>query len=80
LTAQSTSPPFNNMTPFLVIPLRLRKTPHNVIEVSRLIQELKDGIIKQSLAIEKPAKAMQFSLAKVVIIEAQNTDLVKAAK
>ena len=64
----------------MVIPLQPGKTPYNVAEVTRLVQEIKAGKIEQSLGIEKLAKATQFSLAKVVVIEAQNTDLVEAAR
>ena len=39
-----------------------------------------DRKIEQSLGIKKLAKATQFSLAKVVVVEAQNIDLVEAAK
>jgi hypothetical protein len=64
----------------LVILLWPRKTPYNVIEVTGLVQEITDGKIQQSLGIKKLATATQSSLAKVVVIEAQNTDLVEAAK
>lgn len=64
----------------MVILLQSGKIPYNIVEISRLVQELKDRKIEQSLAIEKLAKAIQFLLAKVVVIEAQNTDLVEAAK
>ena len=79
-TANSAPPPLNTTTPSLVILLRPGKTPYNVAEVTRLVQEIMDGKIEQSLGIEKLAKATQFLLAKVVVVEAQNTDLVKAAK
>ena len=79
-TAQGAPPPLNTTTPSLVVPLRPGKTPYNVAKVTQLVQELKDREIKQSLAIEKLVKAAQFSLAKVVVVQAQNTDLVEAAK
>ena len=61
----------------MVILLQPRKTSYNVIEVSRLIQELKNKIIKQSFAIKKLAKAVQFLLAKVVVIELKTLILLR---
>ena len=45
-TAQGAPPPLDTTTPSLVIPLQPGKTPHNVIEVTRLVQEIIDGKIK----------------------------------
>ena len=70
LTTQGAPPSLDITTPSLIIPLQPRKTPRNVVEVTRLVQEIIEGKIEQSLGIEKLAKATQFSLAKVVIIEA----------
>jgi hypothetical protein len=79
-TAQGAPLPINITTPALIVPLQLGKTPHNVAEVSWLLQSIKDGNIEQSLGLDKLAKVAQFSLAKIVVVESQNQDLVDAGK
>jgi hypothetical protein len=79
-TAQGAPPSTDLTTPSLVVPLHHSKTPANVAEVGRLLQGIRNGDIEQSLGLEKLAKVAEFSLAKIVIVESQNEDLVEAGK
>ena len=77
LTAQDTPLSLDITTLSLVIPIRLGKTPYNVAEVTYLVKQIKDRKIDQSVRLKKLAKATQFFLAKVIVVQAQNEDLVK---
>jgi hypothetical protein len=55
------------------------KTPYNIAELETLKQLFKQSQIDQSLLFEKAIKAVQYGLAKSVMTEATNQDLVDAA-
>ena len=79
-TAQGAPVSTDLTTPSLVVPLHLSKTPANIVEVRRLLQGIRNKDIDQSLGLKKLAKVAEFSLAKIVVIESQNEDLVEAGK
>jgi hypothetical protein len=56
------------------------KTPHNIIEVRNLIKQMQDQIIDQTTTLNKLVKATERALAKAVITDKQNKDLVQLAE
>ena len=54
------------------------KTPSNITELDKLKELFKQNQIDQNLLFEKAIKAAQYGLAKSVITEAINQDLVDA--
>jgi hypothetical protein len=79
-TSQGTSHLSELTTPSLVVPLQLSKTPYNVTGVTALLDKIKDGKVDTMVGLEKLAKVAEFSLAKVIVVETQNQDLVDAGK
>ena len=76
------TPPLSLETPNIQIVLLLRmtfKTPSNVTELNKLKELFKQNQIDQNLLFEKAIKAAQYGLAKSVMTEAINQDLVDAA-
>ena len=54
------------------------KTPSNITELDKLKELFKQNQIDQNLLFKKAIKAAQYGLAKSVITEATNQDLVDA--
>lgn len=64
----------------ITLPLRMTfKTPGNIAELEQLKELFKKSQIDQGLLFDKAIKAAQYGLAKAVITEATNQDLVEAA-
>ena len=81
-TAYGVPPLLDLKTPDIqvVLPLRMTfKTPSNITELEKLRELFKQSQINQSLLFEKAIKAAQYGLAKSVVAEATNQDLVDAA-
>ncbi|MCJ1360143.1 MAG: hypothetical protein MMC33_010146 [Icmadophila ericetorum] len=63
----------------ITLPLRMTfKTPGNVADLEQLKELFKQNQIDQGILFEKAIKAAEFGLAKSVVMEATNQDLVDA--
>ena len=80
-TASRPPPPFNLITPapepMILVP---GKTPGNVNDVQKLLEEMRAGLISQELAIQKLIKITNIVLANITIKETQNHQLVEASQ
>jgi hypothetical protein len=72
--------PSEVITPSLVIPLQVSKTPYNVTKVNSLLINIKDKKVNIATGLKKLAKVAEFSLAKVTVVKNLNQDLVTVGK